>query len=675
MSKVPKFSILHTSARPHKWQEIFQAWMSAARFPMDVEYILCVDERWGFKTAEGFAEKVNQLQSLYNKVSGPRFQVVWNEGRRCYVDGVNTAARAATGDVLIVNADDQYPMKDWDSYLWQMIPLPPDEKEFVVEVTTGTPQEHERDLLVMPILSRARYSRLGYVFWPEYESMYADQDFCLHARQDNVVIDARNPDVLFPHKHPMFDEKGWVLKDQIQKNWTLQYAEQNRKEAYQLGEVLLKWRMKIRFGQAIAEADKLEGWMSQAELLFLSKAASQCDTVVELGSWKGRSTYAICSGTSGNVYAVDRWDWKHTSVDNEGRHLYEATPAGEDSMEIYDDFRKNTDCFTNLLPVRKDSVESAKTLPDADMVFIDGGHSYEQVKADILAWLPKTKKLICGHDYSGDPGHVGVVKAVNELIGPGVQVKPGTTIWYKELAGAGTTPSTGMSVVPNGKIIVWCLPGEEFKAPILAAILKLYAYLTFKGYTVVTNQAWTSSPYVTREALRLSIEAMPVKPHYVLWSDDDNPVSPEAFDKLMADLDAGVDCVAGWTWVDMYNGSFAVSAGIFSEDKTEIKVIPPKQINTETNLIEVEWHGFPVVLMKYDVLVKAGDKPFAGIPAPNSRWGMTGEDVAFCTNLKARSEYKLYVDPLVFVPHLKFGAIGPAGRQDTGATVEEMSKI
>ena len=61
--------------------------------------------------------------------------------------------------------------------------------------------------MVMPILSRAWYENQGFVFFPEYESMFADNDFCETARQAGVVIDARH--LMFPHRHPMFQDGKW----------------------------------------------------------------------------------------------------------------------------------------------------------------------------------------------------------------------------------------------------------------------------------------------------------------------------------------------------------------------------------------------------------------------------------------------------------------------------------
>jgi len=61
-----------------------------------------------------------------------------------------------------------------------------------------------------------------------------------------------------------------------------------------------------------------------------------------------------------------------------------------------------------------DSAEAASYFDSVDFVFIDAGHDYESVKKDILAWLPKTKGVIAGHDY---PAYKGVVTAVDELFG------------------------------------------------------------------------------------------------------------------------------------------------------------------------------------------------------------------------------------------------------------------
>ena len=53
-----------------------------------------------------------------------------------------------------------------------------------------------------------------------------------------------------------------------------------------------------------------------------------------------------------------------------------------------------------------------------DMIFIDGDHSYEQCKADILAWLPNMKKggIMSFHDYGPEDGLQGVSTAVDEIL-------------------------------------------------------------------------------------------------------------------------------------------------------------------------------------------------------------------------------------------------------------------
>lgn len=74
------------------------------------------------------------------------------------------------------------------------------------------------------------------------------------------------------------------------------------------------------------------------------------------------------------------------------------------------------------------SVDVAATIDNEslDWVYIDAGHTYEDVKADLAAWIPKVRigGIIAGHDYfdgNWDGVEFGVKKAVDEL-GENVQV-------------------------------------------------------------------------------------------------------------------------------------------------------------------------------------------------------------------------------------------------------------
>jgi hypothetical protein len=159
-------SILHTSARPDVWRAVYDDWMSKAVRPESVEYVLCIDPRWGFSMDA--AKYDTPLDNV---------RVVVNDRRRCYVDGVNLAAEESTGDMLIVNADDQFACPDWDyelsmavnrvSAIGETAPMAAISRPFVIEVSTGTPNEHDRGVMVMPILSRVRYEAQGYVFYPD----------------------------------------------------------------------------------------------------------------------------------------------------------------------------------------------------------------------------------------------------------------------------------------------------------------------------------------------------------------------------------------------------------------------------------------------------------------------------------------------------------------------------
>ncbi len=168
------------------------------------------------------------------------------------------------------------------------------------------------------------------------------------------------------------------------------------------------------------QANHISGWMSFKEQSFLFEQARKMESVIELGSWKGKSTHALCSSGCPKVVAVDTW--KGSQFEPEA-HAEAATGS------VFEEFKNNVGHFPNLTIVQKDINDAVNEIPDKsfDMVFIDAGHTYEEVRNDIRKWKGKARILLCGHDYvSGWPG---VIQAVNEELGGPDGVAD--TIWYK----------------------------------------------------------------------------------------------------------------------------------------------------------------------------------------------------------------------------------------------------
>lgn len=146
-------------------------------------------------------------------------------------------------------------------------------------------------------------------------------------------------------------------------------------------------------GQTVIEkALAIDGWMAPAELEWLAKQAQKHRTIVEIGSYRGRSTRALADNTPGVVYAVDHWY---------GPTEFMLAPWEREAL--YGEFLANMNGLIEskkVVPVRCNSM-TVKIDAVPDMVFIDGDHSFESVLADIEKWK-WIDGLLCGHDFSWD---------------------------------------------------------------------------------------------------------------------------------------------------------------------------------------------------------------------------------------------------------------------------------
>lgn len=161
--------------------------------------------------------------------------------------------------------------------------------------------------------------------------------------------------------------------------------------------------------------NKIDWYVVMPQLLWLKEKAEEMDSVAEVGCWKWRSTHALATGCKGKVYTCDTFDGT----------VWEEDWFTDKAM-AHEVCKDNLKGFKNVQIFKADSVEWAKLIPDVDMLFIDGDHSYEWVKRDIEVWLPKVKKLICWHDI----GREVVQRAVIETVWEYEQFD---NIWFKYL--------------------------------------------------------------------------------------------------------------------------------------------------------------------------------------------------------------------------------------------------
>jgi len=165
---------------------------------------------------------------------------------------------------------------------------------------------------------------------------------------------------------------------------------------------------------AVSEAPYLNldvpGWMTEPELRLLAEAARQVPdggTIIEIGSFAGRSAVHLAANSAPGVrlFCIDSFTHvhrkeadpfatKHLAGDKEA---VEGRPAGE----LFDR-------FTEPWAEKITKVAALSPPPSwdepADLIFIDGDHTYDGVMRDLVFWRPQLKPggRFLGHDWDDD---------------------------------------------------------------------------------------------------------------------------------------------------------------------------------------------------------------------------------------------------------------------------------
>jgi len=171
--------------------------------------------------------------------------------------------------------------------------------------------------------------------------------------------------------------------------------------------------------------------------------------IVEFGSWYGDSAAAMASaaeeaGIETHIYCIDTW---LGSIENWTRPS--GRKGGVDALMLDKDGRPQFfRAFMNTLEVRglkkyvtplsmpvetgtKYLLHQWNGLGEAELVYVDASHEFEDVRADIARAFKLTggkDAIVCGDDYKNKPG---VTQAVDLILGDNFQLAG--HFWWTEV--------------------------------------------------------------------------------------------------------------------------------------------------------------------------------------------------------------------------------------------------
>jgi hypothetical protein len=151
---------------------------------------------------------------------------------------------------------------------------------------------------------------------------------------------------------------------------------------------------------------------------FLFKILPRGSVGAEIGVWKGDfSKLLVRRVRPAELHLID--PWVHVTDASYAQAWYGR--AGQDEMDAtYESIVARLGGHPAVTIHRETSVKAAQSFADAhfDWLYIDGDHTYEAVRADLLAWVPKVKAgglVICDDYVEGQWFEGGVKRAVDEF--------------------------------------------------------------------------------------------------------------------------------------------------------------------------------------------------------------------------------------------------------------------
>ena len=163
----------------------------------------------------------------------------------------------------------------------------------------------------------------------------------------------------------------------------------------------------------------IEGWLTLHEAIALYRLSSllpKGSIIVEIGSWKGKSTYCLARGLKeGKVFALDPFDG---SGDEWSEKIYLAHRGDKPILQQFISNMKKLKVLDRITTIVGVSSQFVGMFEKIDFLFIDGNHSIEACDFDYSSFSPY---IISGgylaiHDFDSSRSHLGPTWVVKNRV-------------------------------------------------------------------------------------------------------------------------------------------------------------------------------------------------------------------------------------------------------------------
>jgi hypothetical protein len=158
-----------TRNRPDKFKAVFERYIGLLSGKHDVEFVLSMD-------ADDPSMNNQQIHE-WLCMKARRNRIRWFYGNsKTKVEACNANLESVEGDVLLLASDDMVPLQqNYDDFIFQAFSMTYPDFDGAIKFWDGF-RSKDDPMLTLPIIGLPLYRRFGYIYHPDYTSLYCDEE-------------------------------------------------------------------------------------------------------------------------------------------------------------------------------------------------------------------------------------------------------------------------------------------------------------------------------------------------------------------------------------------------------------------------------------------------------------------------------------------------------------------